>query len=75
MTPKFLICHRFVSSRLLEHEGEVIMLNPRRVDYFEPVPPPTQQPGLYSGTKIALGSKTFVVVSETMAEIKRALKK
>ncbi len=75
MSPKFLTLHRFRAGQLLEDDHDTIMVNPRRVDYFAPVPPPTQQPALYCGTKVSLGSRQFVVVNETMDEIKRKLKK
>lgn len=85
MTPKFLILSRFrarsVENFALESESsddnQIIMINPRRVDYFEPVSPPNNpsQRNMYCGTKVALGSKQFIIVNETMNEIKKMLKK
>jgi hypothetical protein len=81
MSPKLLTLHLFRhKSRnefTLESEGAddtVIMLNPRRVDYFRAEPPPTQQPTLWCGTRVFLGSKQSILVRETLAEIKKKLK-
>lgn len=74
MTPKFLTLHRFETGKLID-EHKVIYVNPRRVDYFEPVSPPSAQPTLYCGTKVALGSNKYVIVHETVDQIVKALRK
>lgn len=79
MTPKFLVVHRFSPSFKLTGDPDdlnqlgAVMLNPRRVDYFEPMTPPTAQPKLYCGTRVSLGSKQMIVVQETCEEIRKML--
>lgn len=82
MCPRFLQLHRFspksAESFALESEDDnVIMVNPRRVDYYHPLPPPNNpnQRNLYCGTYVALGSNKHVVVRETTAKITSMLKK
>lgn len=74
MTPKFLTLNLFRSGTVLEDARDEIMVNPRRVDSFQPVPPPTAYPGTYWGTRVRLGSKQSIVVRETLTQIKRLLK-
>ena len=76
MSPKFISLHFFRSDQILESDHDIIMLNPRRVDYFQPMPSPNNpnQRTLYCGTRVQLGSNKFVVVNETINEIKRMLK-
>lgn len=79
MTPKFIRVHRFSSSFKLTGDPDdlnqlgTVMLNPRRVDYFEPERCYTAQPNLYCGTRISLGSKQFIIVQETCEEIRKLL--
>ncbi len=74
MCPKFLCMHRFEPGKLRD-EHKVIYVNPRRMDSFAPEPRPTQQPTLYCGTRISLGSKSYVIVHETVDEIVKLLSK
>ncbi len=74
MTLRLIQLHLFRSGNPLIGPLDEIMLNPRRVDYFKPVAPPTQQPTLDCGTLVCLGSNKRVIVRETIAEIKRMLK-
>lgn len=73
MSPKLITLHVFRHSPL-EDACDEIMVNPRRVDCFRPERPPTQYPTLYCGTRVCLGSKSYLVVRETIADIKRLLK-
>ena len=73
-TPKLILLHLFRQGAVLEDARDEIMLNPRRVDYFKSVAPPTQQPTLDCGTLVALGSNKRIVVRESLAAIKRLLK-
>jgi len=83
MSPKFIILHRFdhqfklTGDRDNINEPGTLMVNPRRVDYFEPIPPPANpnQSRLFCGTRVNLGSKQFVIVQETVEEIRKMLKK
>lgn len=74
MTPRLIVLHLFRSGNSLIAPNDEVMVNPRRVDYFKPVAPPTQQPTLDCGTLICLGSRQSIVVRETLAQIKRLLK-
>lgn len=67
MTPKFLTLHRL-------RDDSVVLVNPRRVNTFHRVPPPTQQPDIYVGTELWFGSG-WVVVKETPEDIVRLLSK
>lgn len=74
MSPRFIPLHRFEPGKLRD-EHKVIYVNPRRMDSFAPEPRPTQQPTLYCGTRISLGSKQSLLVHETVDEIVKMLKK
>lgn len=74
MTPKLLTLHLFRSGNPLIGPLDEVMVNPRRVDYFKPVAPPTQQPGLDCGTLVCLGSRQSIIVRESLVQIKRLLK-
>jgi hypothetical protein len=74
VSPKFLICHKFEHGKLRD-EHKVVYVNPRRVDYFAPNPPPSQQPTLFCGTLISFGGKKTVVVHETVDELEKMLKR
>ena len=68
MSPKFLQLTRL-------RDSSCVMINPRRIDRFYPTPPPSQQPTLFCGTTIEFAGHKAEVVSETVAEIVRALRK
>lgn len=79
MTPRLIQVHLFRSKPrdfALESgdDPDARLLNPRRVDYFKPEPPPTQQPELFCGTRVYLGSNKSILIRETLADIKRLLK-
>ncbi len=80
MTPKHIRLHVF---RHKEHEFKLTseyaqdpderLVNPRRVDDYQPEPPPTQHPTLYCGTRVWFGSHRSYIVRETVADIERLL--
>ena len=67
MTPRFIPVTRWC-------DEQVIMINPRRLNQFAPVKPPTQQPDLKLGTLLDFGGREHMVVTETVAEIVKMLK-
>lgn len=66
MTPKFIELTR-------RYDKCKIMVNPRRLNSFYSVQPPSQYPDLFCGTMLDYGSKREVV-NETVDEIKKMLK-
>lgn len=73
MSPKFIQLHRFSHSPLIDARDE-IMVNPRRVDFFQSMPSPSAQPTLDCGTYVGLGSSKHIVVRESVEEIRKLLK-
>lgn len=69
MTPKFIEVTTFGGN------GTKVMVNPRRLNSFSVRPRPTQQPELDCGTYLSFGRGEFLVVKETVAEIKTLLSK
>lgn len=69
MTPKFLELTRAC-------DGSVVMVNPRRADMFNAVRHPSAQPDLAGkcGTEFRFGVDKYVVVRETVEQIKAMLK-
>lgn len=67
MTPKFILVTRFGTNHTL-------MVNPRRMNSFATVRPPTAQPTLNCGTQLDFGRGEFLIVKETPAEIVKMLK-
>jgi hypothetical protein len=69
MTPKFLELTRM-------RNGEKVLVNPRRANTFFAVANPSAQPDLAGkcGTEFNFGRGEFIVVRETVEEIKALLK-
>jgi uncharacterized protein YlzI (FlbEa/FlbD family) len=68
VTPKFIEVTRF-------RNGEKVMVNPRRLDTFSALRPPTQQPDLNVGTQLNFGRGEVIIVRETVQQIKTLLNK
>jgi len=51
------------------------MVNPRRLDTFSALRPPTQQPDLNVGTQLNFGRGEVIIVRETVQQIKTLLNK
>lgn len=67
MTPKFIQLTRMST-------GEVMMVNPRRINAFHKRRPPTQQPKLNCGTEVWFGRDDVILVRESVEDIKTLLK-
>lgn len=68
MTPKFIEVTVF-------RNGEKVMVNPRRLDFFRENPRPTQQQDVYTGTILNFGRGEYLVVRETVSQVKTLLNK
>ena len=54
--------------------GRELHINPRRVNYFSVVPPPSQQPSIWCGTVVRFNANDTVIVHESPEYIKTLLK-
>jgi len=70
MTPKFIILTRKTDDSLVDKS---VYVNPRRVNAFHRLRPPTQHPGLFVGTIVDFGRSETILVCETPDQIERLL--